>query len=222
MLRIPLRTDRLTADAQLQRFPPRHRLGRILAPLVCGPMARPASDRRDPALTPHRRRLGHAGVGRRHPGRLCPRPLRPLPNAQCLRRRTRGAAGAAGGDHRAFPAAAVRRPATDHRLARRTRRRDRDPGARLGLGRLCRGRGARPAGRHAGRPGGRGDGPLRPAVAGVHPDHPAVDGARSDRRLAGGVHAVAGRCGGGELHLGSRRLDTADGGVLLDQARPHP
>ena len=62
--------------------------------------------------------------------------------------------------------------------------------------------------------GGSGDRPLCPALARVRADNVAAAGAGADLRLAAGVHAVAGRRGGGKLHLGPGRLDAADGGVL--------
>ena len=99
------------------------------------------------------------------------------------------------------------------------RRDDGDAGARLGLGGLCGGGGARASGRRRHAAGGRGDRPLRPALAWrsrvitVPLLAPALV-----VRLAAGVHAVAGRRGGGELHLRPGRVDAADGGVLVAAA----
>ena len=155
LLRVPLRADRVPGGAQLQRVAAGHRLGRVLAALVRDAVAGPGADRRRPAVAAHRRRLGHARADRRHAGRLRAGPVRTLPHARRIHRRAGRAAGAAGGDHRPLAAAAVRRPAAGDRLARRARRRHGDAGARLGLGRLRGGRGPGPAGRHAGRPGGR-------------------------------------------------------------------
>ena len=101
------------------------------------------------------------------------------------------------------------------RLAGTARRHDGDAGARLGVGGLCRRGGAGAPGRRRHHAGGSRHGPLRPALACVRPDNLAPAGAGAGLRLAAGVHPVAGRRGGGELHLRPRRFDAADGGVLL-------
>ena len=150
LLRIPLRADRISGRAQLQRGAAGHCLGRVLLrwyaalwhdrPLVSAALLslRIAAASATLALI-----VGTlAGFALARFGRS---------PARCVDGSPGCTAGAARGDHRALAAAAVRGAAAGNWLARRPRGGDRDTGTCLGLGRLCGGRGAGAAG----RPGGR-------------------------------------------------------------------